>query len=238
MLRNTFRMEIAVMVRFAAAVMIVLIGGAAFAADEAAVEDTYPLDTCIVTGAELGSMGEPVVYDYKGREVRFCCAGCVKKFEEDPAGYIEKLDAAIIAAEEENYPLETCVVSGKELGSMGEPVDYVYDNQLVRLCCAGCIKALEEHPDKYMGKLEEARARQAAESVKPYPLDTCIVSGGKLGSMGEPVTRVYKGQEVKFCCAGCIPRFEQDPDKYMEKIHSVGGDPAEATHDHKNCGGH
>ncbi len=53
----------------------------------------YPLDNCIISGAKLGSMGEPIVKVYDGREVRFCCSGCVKKFEADKAGYFAKIDA-------------------------------------------------------------------------------------------------------------------------------------------------
>ena len=53
----------------------------------------YPLDSCIVSGEKLGGMGEPVVKVYDGREVRFCCSGCVKKFEADKAGYFAKIDA-------------------------------------------------------------------------------------------------------------------------------------------------
>lgn len=56
---------------------------------------------------------------------------------------------------------------------------------------------------------------------KPYPLDTCIVDGMKLGSMGEPYVFVYQGQEVKFCCASCKPVFLQDPDKYLKKIQDA-----------------
>lgn len=55
-------------------------------------------------------------------------------------------------------------------------------------------------------------------SAKPYPLDTCIVSGNKLGSMGRPVTRVYNGQEVKFCCQPCTEDFAANPEKYMAKL--------------------
>jgi hypothetical protein len=53
----------------------------------------YPLDFCIVSDEKFGSMGEPVVKVYDGREVRFCCPGCVKKFEADKAGYFAKIDA-------------------------------------------------------------------------------------------------------------------------------------------------
>jgi YHS domain-containing protein len=54
--------------------------------------DTYPLTTCVVSGEKLGEMGAPVVTNYKGAEVRFCCSGCVKKFNADPAKYLTKLD--------------------------------------------------------------------------------------------------------------------------------------------------
>lgn len=54
--------------------------------------------------------------------------------------------------------------------------------------------------------------------VVPYPLDICIVNGEKLGSMGEPIVKVYEGREVRFCCSGCIKRFEADKAAYLAKI--------------------
>lgn len=54
--------------------------------------------------------------------------------------------------------------------------------------------------------------------IKQYPLKTCIVTDSKLGSMGDPITKVYNGQEVKFCCAPCIKKFEANPEKYLTKI--------------------
>ena len=56
--------------------------------------DSYPLTTCVVSGEKLGEMGPPIVIKYKGTEVRFCCDGCPKKFNEDPAKYLAKLKAA------------------------------------------------------------------------------------------------------------------------------------------------
>jgi hypothetical protein len=60
--------------------------------------DTYPLKTCVVSGEDLGSMGDPVVVWHKvdgqpDREVRFCCKRCVGRFEADPEQYLAKLDA-------------------------------------------------------------------------------------------------------------------------------------------------
>lgn len=55
-------------------------------------------------------------------------------------------------------------------------------------------------------------------TAKPYPKDTCIVTDNELGSMGDYVTMVYEGQEVKFCCKPCIKKFNKDPEKYMKKL--------------------
>ncbi len=58
----------------------------------------------------------------------------------------------------------------------------------------------------------------AATAATPYPLDVCIVSGEKLGSMGEPIVIVHEGREIKFCCAECEPAFKKDPEKYLSKL--------------------
>ncbi|WP_018968863.1 YHS domain-containing protein [Rubritalea marina] len=54
--------------------------------------------------------------------------------------------------------------------------------------------------------------------AKPYPLETCLVSGKKLGSMGDPYEIVHEGQQIKFCCDGCEPAFKKDPAKYLAKL--------------------
>ena len=54
--------------------------------------------------------------------------------------------------------------------------------------------------------------------AKPYPLETCIVSENKLGSMGEPPRIVYKGQIIRFCCKPCIKKFRKDPEKYLVRL--------------------
>ena len=54
----------------------------------------YPLDTCPVTGAKLGSMGEPIDVEVQGRIVKVCCGGCVAAVKADPEKYLAMLDAA------------------------------------------------------------------------------------------------------------------------------------------------
>ena len=57
--------------------------------------------------------------------------------------------------------------------------------------------------------------------LKPYPLQTCVVSGEKLGEMGKPVVYEYKDREIKFCCKDCIKDFKKDPDKYVKKLEEA-----------------
>jgi hypothetical protein len=52
---------------------------------------TYPLSTCVVSDEDLGSMGEPVIYDHEGTTVKFCCKQCLPKFKKDPEKYLAKL---------------------------------------------------------------------------------------------------------------------------------------------------
>jgi YHS domain-containing protein len=182
--------------------------------------DVYPLATCPVSGQKLGSMGDPVVYRHEGREIRFCCGGCVDPFKKESAEYLEKIDAKIVEQQVDRYPLETCVVSGQKLGEMGDPYNYVYKNRLVRFCCGGCKGQLKAEPAKFIKKLDEAVVEEQKEN---YPLETCVVSGQKLGSMGDPVEYVHANRLVRFCCAGCTDSFEKEPVKYMTAIDEAAG---------------
>ena len=126
----------------------------------------YALDTCLVSGEKLGgSMGAAIDHVYGNRLIRFCCKGCLPKFEEDPDSYLAKLDAAVVATQLPTYPLKTCVVSGEDLGgSMGDPIDHVMGNRLVRLCCKGCKKDLLKDPLKALHALDEAGSARSDHS--------------------------------------------------------------------------
>jgi len=51
----------------------------------------YPLDVCLVSGEELGSMGAPHVFVYQGQEIKMCCDKCVPKFNKTPEKYLAQL---------------------------------------------------------------------------------------------------------------------------------------------------
>ena len=61
---------------------------------------------------------------------------------------------------------------------------------------------------------------KAASAVKPYPLDTCIVSDEKLGADPDmkPYVFVHEGQEIKLCCKSCLKKFNKSPETYLKKL--------------------
>lgn len=63
-----------------------------------------------------------------------------------------------------------------------------------------------------------------SSDTKPYPLKVCIVSGEDLGSMGDAVSVVHEGRTIKFCCDKCVPKFNEDPSKYLSKLEAKPAD--------------
>ena len=64
-------------------------------------------------------------------------------------------------------------------------------------------------------------ADKKSDKLKPYTLKTCVVSGDKLGEMGDPFVYEYQGREIKFCCKGCLKDFNKEPAKYIKKIEEA-----------------
>lgn len=195
----------------------------------------YPLTTCVVSGEELGEKAQDVVRD--GRLVRFCCEGCIPKYDANPDEFNAKLDAAVIRAQKPGYALKKCVVSGEELGSMGDPIAMVQGNELIMLCCKGCVKSLKRDPQGVMAKRDAAMIEA---KVASYPVDKCLVSGEPLGD--KPVNMMYGTELVRFCCNDCVKGFERKPHAFLSKLRAAGGHGEMKGHgdmeDHGEMHGH
>lgn len=173
--------------------------------------DGYPLDTCIVSGKALGEGAKTV--EVAGRTYKTCCGKCPAKIEAEPAQYAEKLDAAIVAQQQANYPLTKCVVSGKALDSMGGPKSIVLDGKLVQLCCGNCTKRATARKAEILADLEEA-ALQAQR--KGYLSTTCPVSGHDLDEQAVEV--VHGNTLIKLCCEDCIEKVQAKPNEIAAKV--------------------
>jgi YHS domain-containing protein len=183
-------------------------------AGEKRAGDPYPLATCPISGQKLGSMGDPVVKLYEGREVRFCCDMCLPKFEKDLAKSMSRLDADIIKDQLPIYPTDESIVSAKKIGD--KPIDFVYANRLIRLHDEQEKATFLKNPGKYLADLDKAVIE--AQGMD-YPLTRCPVSNHELGGeMGKPVDYVLAGRLIRLCCRDCVKEIEKEPAKYVAAI--------------------
>ncbi len=177
----------------------------------------YPLDTCIVSDEELDDSAKTFTVD--GKTFMTCCKKCQGKVEKDPATFAAKKDAAVIKAQGTNYPLDVCAVSGKPLGSMGEPLSLVLDNTLVKLCCKGCVKKATANKTEITAKIQDAAfAKQAAA----YVATTCPVSKHELDA--DAVSVMHGNTLVKLCCEDCMTKFKATPNAFAAKVTEAKGE--------------
>jgi YHS domain-containing protein len=64
-------------------------------------------------------------------------------------------------------------------------------------------------------------APAAKAAIKPYPLKICLVTDSDLDSMGDEVSFIYQGREIKFCCKPCEKKFLRAPEKYLAKLAAL-----------------
>lgn len=178
-----------------------------------AVGECYPLATCPITGKKLGTMGDPIVKTYDGREVRFCCNGCPSKFEKDLAKSFAALDPKIVADQAPLYPLNTSVVSGKKLSE--KPIDWVYNNRLIRLADESEKAVFQKDPAKFAAALNKAVIEAQG---KDYPLTQCPVSNDNLGEMGKTNDIMIAGRLIRLCCDSCEDDVKKNPAKFIVMI--------------------
>lgn len=70
---------------------------AGFAQEKKEKAKPYPLEKCLVSDEDLGSMGKPFVFTHEGQEIKLCCKSCQKDFNKDKAKYLKKLKDAAAA---------------------------------------------------------------------------------------------------------------------------------------------
>lgn len=96
-------------------------------------------------------------------------------------------------------------------------------------CCETSGKTLATHAHGATPSAAPAAAdhsahagHTAAEPPKtkaiPYPLEVCLVSDEKLGSMGKPFEFIHEGREIKLCCKQCEKDFKKETAKYVKKF--------------------
>jgi hypothetical protein len=178
---------------------------------------SYPGNYCLVHGGRFTAEQPAQNLVIDGQLYRVCSSKCASKVEIDTVTYYERLRKTIIGDQKASWALETCPVSGDAFGGEhGAPVDHIIGTRYVKLCCKGCLKTANADEAKFLADLD---AKLIPILRKTYPLDTCAISGEKLGSMGDPIEMMYGHRLVRLCCKGCMKSFKEDPAAFMEKVY-------------------
>src|SRR5438477_790741 len=108
------------------------------------------------------------------------------------------------------YPFDTCPVSGKKLGEMGDPVVKVYDGREVRFCCPACPPKFEADKTANVAKIDEKIIKDQGPL---YPLKTSVVTGKDLPE--KPYEFVYGNRLVRLGTESEKAEFTKDSKKYL-----------------------
>jgi len=129
-----------------------------------------------------------------------------------------KLQAAAAAIARQKI----CPVSGKPLGSMGDPVAVDANGQTVYVCCAGCVDAVRANPAKYAAGKPTITVTAAtdADAALIARQAICPVMDEPLGGMGQPIKVMVGDRPIFLCCKGCIKKVKAEPAKYLAMVYS------------------
>ena len=116
----------------------------------------------------------------------------------------------------ETYPINTCAVAGKPLGSMGTPVIHIHEGRQVKFCCKACLPAFKKNPAKYLAKVDE---KIVAQQKASYPTDKCLFSDEPLGDKSKDV--VVNNRLVRVCCGGCARKLMKNPAPTLKKLDEL-----------------
>ncbi|MEQ8846807.1 hypothetical protein [Botrimarina sp.] len=198
------------------------------ARDGAASSLAVAVDLRRIAGASVGVEVQLAGLPGAGREpVRTVAQVSVPMTDEQRA-------AAAIAAQ------KVCPVSGEALGSMGEPIAVTVGDQMVYVCCQGCVAPVRAEPAKYLAPArgatgsvppgtEEVRADvfKVSAADEPYiaAQKTCPVMDEPLDGMGGPYKVHADGKAVYICCPGCAKKIAAEPQAYLKDMAARGVEP-------------
>lgn len=160
-------------------------------------------------------------------------AGLASAQNPTPAGEAKKpapAAAQAVYSTKALYPLNTCVVTDEELEGGGTTVEV--GGRTFKLCCKKCSTKLEKDVATYAKKVDAAIV---AAQLPKYPLNTCPVSGEKLGGMGEPVRIVLDGTLVQLCCAKCTKQATSESTQIAMKVRDAAFAQQMAKYPLKTC---
>lgn len=126
----------------------------------------------------------------------------------------------LIAASQNTDAKVICPVMKNEVKDIKTAPSFEYKGKTYYFCCAGCVDKFKADPEKY---LKSDTPEQQSHGEHAMHMDDesngknniCPVMGGEVKDHETAPQFEYGGKTYYFCCAGCIAKFKEDPEKYI-----------------------
>ncbi len=119
---------------------------------------------------------------HQGKKYYFCCAGCQKKFEQNPEQYLGAPQGAVSSSSHDGAGDAAAIaqsaidpVCGMKVDPASAKFSTRHKNQTYYFCSSGCQQKFEQDPDRYLLKSATANPAPApARSTAPVPAASYI----------------------------------------------------------------
>ncbi|MFN0008497.1 MAG: hypothetical protein ACKVXR_11395 [Planctomycetota bacterium] len=128
------------------------------------------------------------------------------------------------------YTLATDAVSGEALGPIEKQTKIDHEGRELRFATKENAEKFKADPKKYLAAVD---AKMIADQKTVYPLDTCLVTGDKLGAGAVDI--VYKNRLVRLSSKEHEAKFLEDPVKSIQKLDSAVAAKQGPTYAAKKC---
>ena len=157
--------------------------------------------TCPVRGQAIDAVTKDTEFsDYMGVRYYYCCEGCKPDFDKNQQKYLKANKGKIIGASFFD-PITTRRIDPAKAQSHSDfnSVRYFFAKDDDK-------KSFDKEPKKY--------------TIAPKKkVLFCPVSNEKVETYDKASDYSdLKGTRYYFCCAGCKPKFDKDPDKYLKDL--------------------
>ena len=157
---------------------------------------------CPVMGGKITNVSKAAGKTvYKGKTYYFCCPSCKTAFNKNPEKYIKAIAKSKASG--------VCPMTGKK----------VCCDKKTANCKCPCDAAKMKKVCTTCGtKNGKCPVTAVKKPVSKTVSAVCPVMGSKIPDVTKASGKsVYKGKTYYFCCAGCKPAFDKNPEKYIKK---------------------
>lgn len=186
---------------FGHAIVVTLACAAVLLPASVRAEDTGTY-ACAVLGTKITPTKDTRISDYNGVRYYFCCGSCKPEFDLDPVKVIhdpQNKDRMIGASLFD--PVTTKRIEPEKAAAHSD-----YNSVRYFFAQADDKQTFDKVPKQY--------ATAPDKHLLFCPVSNQIVAGyAKAADYSN-----YKGTRYYFCCPGCKPQFDKDPDKYLQDL--------------------